>query len=441
MTNTIRYTRSGDLNIAYQVVGDGPRDIILVPGWISHIEVFWEEPSVARFFERLASFSRLILFDKRGTGLSDRFSGAPDLETRMDDVRAVMDAVGSEKATLLGYSEGGAMSMLFAATYPERVTSLVMCGCFPRLGAAEDWPYGRPPEVQESIYKACTAEWGTPVACDTRCPSKIGDERYRQWWARWLRMSATSSVANEINRMNYNIDVRNLLGSIRVPTLLLHSVGDRAIDVGASRYMAERIPGAKLVEFPGSDHMMWLSDAEGILDETEQFLTGTRSAVDVDRVLVTVMFTDIVGSTEQAVALGDHAWRDLLQAHHAKVRSELARFRGKEIDTAGDGFLATFDGPARAVRCARAISEAVRPLGIEIRAGLHTGECEVMGEGIGGLAVHIGSRIVGLAGAGEVMVSSTVKDLVAGSGLSFEDRGRRQLKGVPGEWATYAVVG
>jgi len=440
MAPPIRYTRSGDLSIAYQVVGDGPRDIVLVPGWISNIEVFWEEPSVARFFERLASFSRLILFDKRGTGLSDRFSGTPNLEERMDDVRAVMDATGSSKATLLGYSEGGAMSMLFAATYPERVEALVACACFPRQCPTDDYPFGRPPEIQEKLYKAIGEEWGGPVGCDARCPSKVNDERYRQWWARLLRLSATSTVAREIIRLNYAIDVRHLLGSIRVPTLLLHSVGDMLVNVGASRYMAARIPGAKLVELPGDDHMPWLSDTDRIVEEIEQFLTGGRSAVEVDRVLATVMFTDIVGSTEKAVALGDQAWRDLLQAHHAKVRAELARFRGKEIDTAGDGFLATFDGPARAIRCARAISETVKSLGIQIRAGLHTGECEVMGDNIGGVAVHIGARIAGLAAAGEVMVSSTVKDLVAGSGLTFEDRGRKQLKGVPGEWATFAVV-
>lgn len=440
MAFPIRYTRSGDLSIAYQVVGDGPRDIVLVPGWISNIEVFWEEPSVARFFERLASFSRLILFDKRGTGLSDRFSGTPNLEERMDDVRAVMDAAGSTKATLLGYSEGGAMSMLFSATYPERVESLVACACFPRQLPTDDYPFGRTPDMQEQLYKAIKEGWGGPVGCDVRCPSKVNDERYRQWWARWLRLSATSTVAREIIRLNYDIDVRHLLGSIRVPTLLLHAVGDKSVNVGASRYMAERIPGAKLVELPGEDHMPWLSDTDRIVEEIEHFLTGARSAVEVDRVLATVMFTDIVGSTEKAVTLGDHAWRDLLQAHHAKVRAELARYRGREIDTAGDGFLATFDGPARAVRCARAISEAVKSLGIQIRAGLHTGECEMMGESIGGLAVHIGARIAGLAAAGEVMVSSTVKDLVAGSGLTFEDRGRKQLKGVPGEWATYAVV-
>lgn len=441
MAPQIRYTRSSGINIAYQVVGDGPRDIVLVPGWISNIEVFWEEPSVVRFFERLASFSRLILFDKRGTGLSDRVGSVPDLETRMDDVRAVMDAVGSTKATLLGYSEGGAMSLLFATTYPERTDALIMSSCFPRAKPAADYPFGKDLETMEGIWKSYEAAWGGPVGCDMRCPSRIDDESYRQWWARWFRLGATSSVAEAIARMNYDIDVRHLLGSVRVPTLLTHAVDDRSLNVGVSRYMAARIPGAKLIEYPGADHMVWLSNAPAILDDIEEFVTGTKSAVNIDRVLATVMFTDIVGSTEKAVAMGDQRWRDLLNAHHAIVRKELARHRGKEIDTAGDGFLTTFDGPARAIRCARAISEAVRSLGIQIRAGLHTGECEIIDGKLGGIAVHIGARIAGLAKASEVLVSSTVKDLVAGSGLVFEDRGHKQLKGVPGEWATYAVVG
>ena len=440
MVPPVQYARCGDLNIAYQVMGTGSHDVVLVPGWISNIELFWDEPTVARFLERLASFSRLILFDKRGTGLSDRFSGAPSLELRMDDLRAVLDAVGSNKATLFGYSEGGAMSMLFAATYPERVASLAMAGCFPYRRVDADFPFGRTEEAVEAQVKACEEGWGGPVGCDLRCPSRVGDERYRQWWARFLRMSASANVAVALTRLNYDIDVRNLLGSIRVPTLLLHSVGDLATVVGASRYMASRIPSAKLVEFPGADHMPWLSDADGMLDEIEEFVTGTKSAVAIDRVLATVMFTDIVGATEKAAKLGDHSWRDLLGAHHALVRKELARFRGHEVDTAGDGFLATFDGPARAIRCARSIADAVRTIGIEIRAGLHTGECELMGEKIGGLAVHIGARIAALANGGEVLVSSTVKDLVAGSGLAFEERGLQQLKGVPGEWATFAVV-
>lgn len=438
MNFPIKYAPSGDLNVAYQVVGNGSRDLILIPGWVSNLEVAWEEPAMVRFYERLASFTRLIILDKRGTGLSDRFDGAPDLETRMDDVRAVMDAAGSHRASLFGFSEGGAMSMLFAATYPERVDSLVMHACYPCLRWSEDYPFGRRAEDQAQLLDAVEKGWGGPVGFDIRCPSRVGDERHRQWWARWLRLSATARTAKAILSMNYDIDVRHLLGSVRVPTLLMHGAGDRAVSVENSRYMAQRMPHARLVEFPSADHTPWLVD--GLTEEIEEFITGAKSAPEPDRVLATVLFTDIVGSTEKDAALGDRNWHDVLDAHHAIVRRELARFRGREIDTAGDGFLAMFDGPARAIRCARAIAQAVRALGIEIRAGLHTGECEIMGNGIGGLAVHIGARVAALAAASEVLVSSTVKDLVAGSGLQFMERGRRELKGVPGEWTIFAVA-
>jgi len=434
-----RYAKSGDVHIAYQMVGDAPRDLVLVPGWVSNIEVFWEEPTVARFFERLASFSRLILFDKRGTGLSDRVAELPNLETRMDDVRAVMDAVGSERATLFGYSEGGPMCALFAATYPARTTALVMLGGFARLAAAPDHPWGRNPDDQQAWLGRCDREWGGPLDLDRRAPTLDRDERSRRWWARFLRMSASPATAIALNRMNYEIDIRHVLPAVRVPTLVLHSAGDKIADVRLGRYLADHIGGARYVEFPGSDHLPWGSDGDAILDEIEEFLTGVRHGPEPDRVLATTLFTDIVGATEKAATLGDRGWRELVTQHHEVVRQELKRFRGREIDTAGDGFFAAFDGPARAVRCACAIGDALRPLNLQVRAGLHTGECEVIESKLGGIAVHIGARVAGLAGPNEVLVSSTVKDLVAGSGLSFQDRGIHSLRGVPGDWRLFAV--
>ena len=441
MLPTTRYTKSGGVNIAYQTVGDGPRDLVVVPGWVSNIDAFWEEPSLARLFTRLASFSRVILFDKRGTGLSDRVTDMPSLEVRMDDVRAVMDAVGSERAALLGYSEGGAMCALFAATYADRATALIMNGSYSRRTWTPDHPWGPTMEQLLAFADEVERDWGGPVGMEARWPSRIQDERCRQWWARWLRASASPAAAAAVLRMNAEIDIRHVLPAVHVPTLLLHSKFDRVTEFGASRYMSEQIPGAKLVGLDGIDHIPWGCDSETILDEIEEFLTGTRPGVDSDRLLVTVLFTDIVGATERAAALGDRRWHDLLDSHHAMVRRELDRFRGREIDTAGDGFLAVFDGPARAVRCACAVSREVRALGLEIRAGLHTGECEVMGDKVAGIAVHTGARVAAQAQAGEVLVSSTVKDLVAGSGLSFEDRGLQRLKGVPDEWRLFAVNG
>lgn len=435
-----RYARSGGVNIAYQVVGNGPRDLVMVPGWVSNLDVFWEEPTFARLLTRLASFSRLILFDKRGTGLSDRVSDMPSLEVRMDDVRAVMDAAGSQRAALLGFSEGGAMCALFAATYPDRSTALIMGGAFARRTAAPDYPWGPTAEQHLAFADQIERDWGGPVGIEMRCPSLAHDERYRQWWGRWLRASASPAAAATLVRMNMEIDIRHILPAVRVPTLLLHSVNDRTVEVGASRYMAERIPGAKLVELQGIDHVPWGCDSDAIVDEIEEFLTGARHGVESDRVLATVMFTDIVGATERAARFGDREWHDVLDSHHALIRRELEHFRGREIDTAGDGFLAAFDGPARAVRCACAISDGVRALGLEIRAGLHTGECELMGDKLSGIAVHTGARVAAHARTGEVLVSSTVKDLVAGSGLSFQDRGLQSLKGIPGEWRLFAVA-
>ncbi len=440
MTPETRYAKSGDVNVAYQVVGNGPRDLILVPGWMSNIEVFWEEPAVARFLRRLASYSRLILFDKRGTGLSDRIGDMPDLETRMDDVRAVMDAVGSERATLCGYSEGGVMCMLFAATYPARTTALITIGSFACQGSRPDYPWGRTPEQQAQFLEAIETQWGGPVGLDARAPSVAHDDRVRQWWSRFLRMSASPAAALALTRMNVQIDVRHILPAIHVPSLLLHAVGDMAVSVHASRYMAQHIAGAKFVELPSNDHLPWATDADAILDEIEEFITGERHGPDPDRILATILFTDIVGSTDRAAELGDQRWRDLLESFYGVVRRAIPGFRGVEVGTTGDGVLATFDGPARGIRCARSIADAVVSLGVQVRTGLHTGECEVLGSDVGGIAVHTAARVAALAQPGEVLVSHTVKDLVAGSRICFESRGTHTLKGVPGEWPLFAAV-
>ena len=434
-----QYTKSGDVHIAYQVTGTGPLDLVFVPGFVSHLEYQWEYPESARFFERLASFSRLILFDKRGTGLSDRVGGIPSLEQRMDDVRAVMDAVGSDRAALFGISEGGPMSLLFAATYPARTAALAIYGSYARRAWAVDHTFGRTVEDMDRVLDTIEREWGGPMGMDIWAPSMRGDERLRHWWANYLRLAASPGAAMNVMRMNMEIDVRHVLPSVRVPTLILHRTGDRLTFVEQGRYLAEHIPGARLAELPGDDHMPFL-DSDQILDEVEEFLTGTRQVAETDRVLATVLFTDIAGSTERAAALGDRRWRDVLAGYYGTARRELARFRGREVDTAGDGLFAAFDGPARAVRCAEAISVGVRSLGIEVRAGLHTGECEMVGDKVGGIAVHIGARVASLARPGEVLVSNTVKDLVAGSGLTFAARGVHALKGVPGEWPLFAVT-
>jgi pimeloyl-ACP methyl ester carboxylesterase len=440
VTPETRYAKSGDVNIAYQVIGDGPRDLILVPGWMSNIEVLWDEPAVARFLRRLASFSRLILFDKRGTGLSDRLGDLPDLETRMDDVRAVMDATGSERAALCGYSEGGVMCALFAATYPARTTALIAIGSYARQKPGPDYPWGRTEEQQQDFLEAIQKDWGGPVGLDARAPSVAGDDRVRQWWAKFLRMSASPAAALALTRMNREIDVRHILSAIHVPTLVLHAVGDMLVSVHAGRYMAERIPGAKFVELPSRDHLPWGADADAILDEIEEFLTGQRHGPETDRILATILFTDIVDSTDRAAELGDQRWRDLLESFYGVVRRELPRFRGVEVRTAGDGVLATFDGPARGVRCARSIANAVVPLGLRVRTGLHTGECEIIEDNVGGIAVHTAARVATLANPGEVLVSHTVRDLVAGSGIRFESRGTHVLRGVPGEWPLFAAI-
>jgi pimeloyl-ACP methyl ester carboxylesterase len=434
----VRYARSGDVNIAYQVTGDGPRDLVLVPGFISHLDLDWDEPRSAYFLRRLASFSRLIRFDKRGTGLSDRPGGLPDLETRMDDVRAVLDAVGSEETALFGYSEGGPMSALFAGTYPERTTALVLYGTYAkRRDPDDDYPWAATWTERQVYAREIERTWESDADISRMSPS--ADEALARWWAARARAAASPGAARDLILMNSQIDIRALLPSIHVPTLVLHRSGDHDSRPEEGRYIAERIPGARFIELPGEEHLPWV-DADQILDEVEEFLTGVRRAPEPDRVLATVLFTDIVGSTERAAALGDRTWLALREAHHVSVRSMLERYRGTEVETAGDSFLATFDGPARAVRCAHAIANAVRALGLEIRAGVHTGECELVDGKVGGIAVHLGARIAAHAGAGEVLVSSTVRDLVAGSGIVFEDRGAASLKGVPGEWHLYAVA-
>ncbi|MGZ5292103.1 MAG: alpha/beta fold hydrolase [Actinomycetota bacterium] len=435
-----RYARSGDVNIAYQVVGDGPSDLVYVPGWVSNIDLMWDDPSYARFLDRLASFSRLILFDKRGTGLSDpvAFADLPTLEQRMDDVRAVMDAVGSERAALIGHSEGGNMSVLFAGTYPDRTVALVLLGCYAKRVRSEDYPWAPEWEERRREIERTERDWVDPEEVMKIAPSRRDDPAFVAWMTRYFRASASPKAAAALLRMNTMIDVREVLPSIGVPTLLLYRTDDPDVHVEEGRYIASRIRGSRFVELAGTDHLMWTGDADAVLEEIERFLTGTSRGPDPDRVLATVLFTDVVSSTELAARVGDRAWFELLERHHAVVRREIERWRGREVDTAGDGFLATFDGPARAVRCAAAIVDAVRALGIEVRAGVHTGEVELAGAGVRGIAVHIGARVAGLAAPGQVLVTRTVVDLVAGSGIVFADLGERELKGVPGAWRVFA---
>jgi pimeloyl-ACP methyl ester carboxylesterase len=439
MRAPIRYARSGDVNIAYQVTGDGPFDLVLVHGFFSHLEIDWELPALARFHDRLGSFSRLIRFDKRGTGLSDRGVGLPDFETRMDDVRAVMDAAGSESAALCGYSEGGPMSVLFAATYPERVRALVLYGTYAkRRDPDDDYPWA--PTWDERVREADELErtWGDNADLSAMWPN--ADAAEAAWFHRRGRASLSPAGARDFILMNSRADVRDVLPSVQCPTLVIHRTGDRDASVEEGRYIAERIPGARLVEIPGDVHVPFHRPDE-ILDEIEEFLTGIRPAPSANRVLATILFTDLVHSTERAVTLGDEAWSSLLASHNESIRRELERFSGEEIDTAGDGFLATFDGPARAIRCGLAIRDALRRLGLDVRAGVHTGEVERSpGEKPRGIAVHVGARVMSLAAAGEVLVSSTTRDLVAGSGLEFEDRGEHELKGIEGARRIFAAV-
>jgi class 3 adenylate cyclase len=425
MVPKTQYAKSGDVRIAYQVVGQGPFDLVFVPGFISNLDVAWEEPQRARVWTRLASFARLIMFDKRGTGLSDRTVGVPTLEERMDDVRAVMDAVGSQRAALFGISEGGAMSVLFAATYPERTRALVLYGTY---GHFRSWVL--PPDRIEAALDRMEKNWGTGESLHLFAPSVASDETFKLSWARFERLGASPSAVVALMRMNSEIDIRPILPSIRVPTFIIHRQGDVRVNVEAGRFMARQIPNAKYLELPGSDHMLWTGATERILDEVEEFLTGSRSAIESDRVLATVLFTDIVNSTKRAETIGDRAWHDVLDRHNALVRREISRHRGHEVRTMGDGFLATFDGPARSIRCALAINEGVEALGLQVRAGLHTGEVEMADDDLSGIAVHIASRVATMAKPGQVLVSNTVRDLVAGSNIRFHDEGSHSLKGL-----------
>ena len=434
------YARSGDVNIAYQVIGDAPLDLVFVMGWVSHLEYFWREPNFARFLMRLASFSRLILFDKRGTGLSDRvpIHQLPTLEQRMDDVRAVMDAVGSERAALCGVSEGGPMCSLFAATYPQKTSALVMIGTYAKRIRDEEYPWGPTMQQREHFFEVMRKQWGGPVGIDDRAPSLANDPQFREWWATYLRMGASPGAAVALTQMNAEIDVRNVLGSIRVPSLVIHRRDDQCLKVEEGRFVAERIPGAKFVELPGNDHLPFVGDQDAILDCVEEFLTGVRHGHERDTVLATVLFTHIVGAQEHADRLGQERWDDLLRRLHSHFKKEIEWFRGREIDMINDRPLAIFDGPARAIRCASAITEYASRLGIEMRSGLHTGECEIVDSTVAGVAAEIGACVAKEAKAGEVLVSRTVKDLVAGSGIEFEDRGIRLLAGC-GEWRLFAV--
>jgi class 3 adenylate cyclase len=436
----IQYATSGDIHLAYQVVGEGPIDLVCIWGSITNLNVLWDDPDYRRFCEQLASFSRLLLFDKRGMGLSDRVR-VGTLEERMDDVRAIMDAAGSENAALLGVSEGGPLSILFAATHPQRTRGLILCGAEVKEETTADWPWGE--NTREGFEAAMDMErivsrWGQGGGVDHFVPSRAGDERLREFAGRLQVESASPHDAVAFMRMAFDIDVRNVVPAVNAPTLIIHRTGDKVCHVENARWLARNLEESKYVELPGADHIPWY-EGDDILGEMREFLTGVREPAEPERVLATVLFTDIVGSTERARELGDRRWRDLLERHHEVVRHELGRFRGHEVDTAGDGFLATFDGPARAIRSAKAISESVRRLGLEVRAGLHTGEVELAGNAVRGIAVHTGARVASQAEPGEVLVSQTVKDLVAGSGLEFEDRGAYELKGIPGEWRLYAV--
>jgi pimeloyl-ACP methyl ester carboxylesterase/DNA-binding CsgD family transcriptional regulator len=434
----VRYVKSGDVNIAYQVVGDGPLDLVFVMGWVSNLEYFWKGP-FARFLQRLASFSRLILFDKRGTGLSDRVTELPTIEQRMDDVRAVMEAAGSERAALFGVSEGAPMCAVFAATYPERTTALVIYGGFARRLWAPDYPWAPTPEERNRYLDTIEQDWGNDRDLDVRAPSAAGDEAFREWWGEYLRMSASPGAARALARMNSEIDIRHLLPAIRVPSLIVHRTGDLRLPVEGGRYLADHIPGARFVELPGFDHLPFAGDQDAILDEVELFLTGAHSVFPSDRVLATVVSIEVAGAADRAAGMGDRKWRATLETHERTIAEALVRFHGDRIKSTADGLLASFDGPGRAIRFAVAVADAARRFGLETRAGLHTGECEKTGESLSGIALRMASRIMFRAEPGQVLVSSTVKDLVAGSGIAFDDLGEHVFAELTGDWRLFRV--
>ena len=434
-----RYARNGDVSIAFEVAGDGPHDVLLVNSWISQMEHLWTEPRVAKMFERLTTFARFIQFDRRGSGMSDRVPPAA-LEEQMDDILAVLDAAGSERPALLAETEGTALACLFAATHPQRASALILFAPIPRILAAPDYPWAHDPELRETFIARTVGGWGEGITVDAAAPAFSGDPQLREWFARMERLAVGPGAVEPTMRVVGETDVREILPLIRVPTLVTRRERDARVDRRHAEFVRDHVPGARFVELPGSESILFLDDTEPLLDEIEELVTGTRASRPPERVLATVLFTDIVASTERAAEVGDRAWRELLDAHHALVRSELALHGGEEIKTLGDGFLATFDGPARGVRCALRVAERSADAGITVRAGIHTGECERVGSDVAGIAVHIAARVMAAATPGEVLVSRTVTDLVAGSGLRFDSRGPRGLRGVPGEWELFAAA-
>ena len=430
-----RYAKNGDIHVAYQVFGEGDIDLVLIPGFISHIENYWDEPNFARWLRRLGSFSRVIMFDKQGTGLSDRGSKLPGMDVRMDDVRAVMDAEGVERAAIFGISEGGSLAALFAASHPNRCQALILYGAFASFSS---WIPTQ--AAMDSLFEYIDSAWGSGETLHMFAPTMNDDPVFKQWWGKFESYGGSPGAVKNLIRMDSRIDISEILPAVNVPSLIIHRRDDATVDVEAGRLLAERIPNAQYVELSGVDHMPCIGENTGqILDEVAQFLTGELPPIETERVLATVLFTDIVNSTKCATEIGNQRWRDLLERHHSLVRNELKRFRGQEMDTAGDGFFAIFDGPARAIRCACSIRNVVSQIGISVRAGLHTGECEVLADKVSGIAVHIGARVMNKAGSGEVLVSSTVKDLVAGSDIRFIDRDVHTLRNIPGEWRLYSV--